>query len=369
MSCGTCATGEICEDGSCVCQLDCTGKTCGSDGCGGSCGNCTGGTTCVSSTCLDLDYDNDGSFNSVDCNDIDEAIFPGAIELCDGIDNNCTAGIDEGFGVGEPCDGADADLCINGTTVCTSTGYASACLEAEHFIEVCNGLDDDCDGQTDEDFGSTCCGTGVCTTCVENCAGGSWQVCEPLAGSPEVCDNIDNDCDGETDETYVSIATTCGEGACVSSGSMVCINGDEFDTCVPGEPAASDTTCDGIDDDCDGDPSEPCPDLVSITFCPGVTYDSGIGLLSCSDVVVSVGPKILYVLAIAANISVYEDTVVYSATHWGVPKVVQKKMLYAKDPQYGARFLVDPGLWTIEIGVIDADGSYTLLGSKNFYNL
>ncbi len=66
------------------------------------------------------------------------------------------------------------------------------------------------------------------------------------------CDGVDDDCDGDLDEDYVSTPTFCGTGACASSGQLECQSGMVADTCTPGVPAADDVTCDGIDDDCDG---------------------------------------------------------------------------------------------------------------------
>jgi hypothetical protein len=45
-TCGTCRTGTTCSGGSCVCVPQCSGKTCGPDGCGGTCGTCPGNATC-----------------------------------------------------------------------------------------------------------------------------------------------------------------------------------------------------------------------------------------------------------------------------------------------------------------------------------
>ena len=59
--------------------------------------------------------------------------------------------------------------------------------------------------------------------------------------SPEVCDNIDNDCDGTVD----GFATTCGIGSCAAVGTCT----DGSDSCVPGAPSAE--VCDGVDNDCD----------------------------------------------------------------------------------------------------------------------
>ena len=68
----------------------------------------------------------------------------------------------------------------------------------------------------------------------------------------DTCDGIDDDCDGQVDEDYASLPTTCGVGACASTGRTMCVGGQVVDTCVPGTPAPSDATCNGIDDDCDG---------------------------------------------------------------------------------------------------------------------
>lgn len=72
-------------------------------------------------------------------------------------------------------------------------------VECYPHEEVCNGLDDDCDEQIDEDSSVACsnaCGSGVMT-----CSKGKLSSCsmrEPV--SPDICDGIDNDCDGQTDE-------------------------------------------------------------------------------------------------------------------------------------------------------------------------
>lgn len=67
--------------------------------------------------------------------------------------------------------------------------------------EVCDSLDSDCDGQIDEDLGSTTCGSGACERTVSSCIGGQEQTCQPGSPNPEVCGNgIDDDCDGSVDQ-------------------------------------------------------------------------------------------------------------------------------------------------------------------------
>ncbi|NIT94015.1 MAG: hypothetical protein GWM91_00455 [Actinobacteria bacterium] len=86
------------------------------------------------------------------------------------------------------------------------------------------------------------------------CLGGAVQdTCEPgvPAASDATCDGVDDDCDGFLDEDYVSEPTTCGVGACEASGASACTDGVLSDSCQPGEP--SEETCgNGVDEDCDG---------------------------------------------------------------------------------------------------------------------
>merc|ERR1712100_766020 len=84
------------------------------------------------------------------------------------------------------------------------------------------------------------------------------------AADDTTCNGIDEDCDGEVDEEYVETPTTCGEGACSDTGVRKCIAGNEVDTCEPGHGSDEDL-CDGFDNDCDGETDE--DHQIEITSC------------------------------------------------------------------------------------------------------
>ncbi|MEE2643755.1 MAG: MXAN_6577-like cysteine-rich protein [Myxococcota bacterium] len=97
------------------------------------------------------------SAESGDCDDQDQQSFPGALERCDGYDNNCDGNIDEGCECtnGEIVDcGSDIGLCRPGTQICDG-GTLSACgggdYVAAEATDRCDGLDNDCDERVDEE--------------------------------------------------------------------------------------------------------------------------------------------------------------------------------------------------------------------------
>src|SRR5262249_44525648 len=82
------------------------------------------------------------------------------------------------------------------TVTCPAT-----CVPGSPTTEVCNGLDDNCNGQVDDGPNTpVTCGVGACQRTVIGCVDGVPQTCTPGDPSPEVCNGIDDDCDGQTDE-------------------------------------------------------------------------------------------------------------------------------------------------------------------------
>jgi outer membrane protein assembly factor BamB len=113
------------------------------------------------------------------------------------------------------------------TTDCASLNPA----QRHGAVELCNGVDDDCVGGIDDGFGQTTCGTGLCQRTVDNCFNGQPQSCVPgtpgveSIASPETCyDSLDNNCDGFPD---LDCAINIVPGSQVLGGGATIVYGGE----------------------------------------------------------------------------------------------------------------------------------------------
>lgn len=151
--------------------------------------------------------------------------------------------------------------------------------------ETCNGFDDDCDGQVDEDCpcadsaeqecyagNPITLGVGICRAGTQACDGGTWGTCTgSVRPAGETCNGFDDDCDGFVDDgcpceagtsqpCYSASPATAGVGLC-REGTQSCSNG-AWGPCV-GEVVPTPEQCaDGLDNDCDGREDEDCAPVI-----------------------------------------------------------------------------------------------------------
>jgi hypothetical protein len=267
------------------------------------------------------DADEDGfSRADGDCDDRNDTIYPAAPELCDGLDNDCDADIDEGqerttfypdldrdtYGdearptlacVAPPLFVARAEDCDDACDTCFPGGY-----------EWCDELDNDCDDVVDDGvtyrylyrdsdgdgFGVTGTEDYTCEErptwvevpddCNDLCA-----ICNPEG--LEICDGLDNDCDGGVDEdlstTVWRDADDDGYGNPASQQERCELpegyveNGEDCNDMFAAAHPGADESCDGVDNDCDREIDE---DLVSTFFADvdGDTYgDPEVSVDAC----------------------------------------------------------------------------------------
>jgi RHS repeat-associated protein len=182
---------------------------------------------------------------------------------CDGIDDDCNGSIDDAYVSSNTTCGTGA-CARTGTTSCSAGSVHDSCTPGTPASSdaTCNAIDDNCNGSKDEGYvaQTTMCGVGACArTGMTSCVGGAVQNnCTPgaPAATDTTCNGVDDNCNGTADEGYVSQASVCGSGACASTGTTSCVAGQVQSTCMPGTPAPSDATCNGIDEDCSGTADE-----------------------------------------------------------------------------------------------------------------
>ena len=236
--------------------------------------------------------------DATDCDDGDAGANPGADELCDGVDNDCDGTVDEDDASDASTWYADADGdgygdASSSAVACTApSGHiadSGDCDDGDAAIhpaatEICDGVDNDCDGAADEDdaadagtwyadadgdgYGDASDSTTACTmpsgstTDTSDCDDGDAAV---NPGATEACNGVDDDCDGTVDEADASDAATWyvdgdGDGygdagdstvACAAPSGHVADATDCDDGDAATHPGAAEL-CDGVDNDCDG---------------------------------------------------------------------------------------------------------------------
>ncbi|NQV90375.1 hypothetical protein HQ487_03110 [Candidatus Uhrbacteria bacterium] len=241
--------------------------------------------------------------DATDCDDIDADVNPGAVEVCDDLDDDCDGTTDVGAtDAGTYYPDADGDTYgdAGGVTVtqCDQPwGYVADDTDCDDgdatsypgATEYCDGADNDCDGSTDPDSSSDATtwytdddndGYGDASISTVSCSAPSGTVADGTdcddddrtvyPGATEYCDEQDNDCDGDVDEdvgeTFYADVDGDGYGdpatsadACDVTSGYVSVMGDCDDTDEYVNPDALEVCGDSVDNDCDEDmDSSPC---------------------------------------------------------------------------------------------------------------
>jgi hypothetical protein len=177
-------------------------------------------------------------------------------EVCNDLDDDCDGVVDNGFSdKGMPCTVGTGACEATGAYVCdTDTTLKCDATEGTAGAEDCDGIDDDCDGKIDEDFdvGMPCDGadTDTCPDGVIACTSLTTAACnDTLAADPERCDTFDNDCDGNTDEGFDLGAPCDGTDSDACNEGVIVCNGTGGTIC--NDTSTSNVeVCNGADDDC-----------------------------------------------------------------------------------------------------------------------
>ena len=249
-------------------------RVCNGVGSGTVCNITMPGGSPITETCNSQDDDCD-SF-------VDEGLTCSCsgVELCNNLDDDCDLRIDEGLT--RDC-GTDVGECVRGTETCAA-GTWGGCTAVGPGTEVCDALDNDCDGVVDG-LSRSCSTLPGGNPNVGPCHPGT-QVCPPggsgmfgaclgeVGPTLESCDTVDNDCDTDVDEDTggADCSSTCGVGQTVCVGGVIQCQGST---------TGGMETCNDFDDDCDTMIDEGVPDMGPCTMGPGGEPLCMPGVLRC----------------------------------------------------------------------------------------
>lgn len=212
--------------------------------------------------------------NNDDCDDQNDMIGGGLSEVCDGFDNDCDGDIDEGNPGGGALCGSSVGECMQGVLTCVD-GELICLGEVGPQPEVCDGLDNDCNGSVDD---SPIDGTSFWPDADEDTFGDADAVPVVACTAPngyvangfdcddtnsainpnanEVCDGFDNNCDGQIDECPNGI---CCNGICVDTQTDPTNCGGCGQSCDDGNPCTDDFCVNGTCFSVPSSSGTPCP--------------------------------------------------------------------------------------------------------------